>query len=352
MFTFIWQRLIIGGLSMLVVISLISAVMYMAPVDAASLQFGHQNNEQSVLAFKQINYLDRPLWVQVFYYLCDLSPLQWVDKTDARLTKYKYYRVYGNENRCLIIKMPYFRESFVTRRPVADLLKASIPRTLILGCASIIIAVLIGVSLGVLAAMKKDSIIDYVFQGVCTAIYAVPSYVSAIVLSLVFGFILYDYTRLPVQGSLVEYNDFGELEYRWRNLILPALALGLRPVSQLFLITRTSLLDVMQMDFVRTARSKGLPYLKVLTDHVFPNSLNPIMTTVSSWFASMLTGAFFVEYVFNYRGMGDLSIQALNQLDIPVILACSVVTIVIFVFISIATDICYALSDPRIKISD
>ena len=116
-------------------------------------------------------------------------------------------------------------------------------------------------------------------------------------------------------------------------------------------MTRAATLDVLEADYVRTARSKGINIVKLIYKHVLPNSINPILTTISSWFASLLTGSFFIEYIFNYKGLGLLTINALNSFDVPLISGCCIVTVSIFVIINFVTDLAYAFFDPRIKLN-
>jgi len=135
-----------------------------------------------------------------------------------------------------------------------------------------------------------------------------------------------------------------------RNLLLPALALGVRPLAIFIQLTRSSLLDVLSLDYVRTAQAKGLASWVVLTRHALRNALNPVLTAVTSWLASLLAGAFFIEYIFNWQGIGKLMIDALTQNDFPVIIGCALTVGSIFVLISILTDWLYAWLDPRVQL--
>ena len=144
--------------------------------------------------------------------------------------------------------------------------------------------------------------------------------------ALVFGYALGEWTGLEIQGSLFVLSDFGEWQVRWRNLVLPALALGLRPVALITQLTRSAMLDVLSQDFVRTATAKGLSQKIVVVKHALRNALNPIVSAISGWFAALLTGAFFVENVFNFKGLGDATVNALLNFDIPVVLGCVLFT--------------------------
>ena len=166
----------------------------------------------------------------------------------------------------------------------------------------------------------------------------------------IFGFLLHDYTNLSVTGSLFEIDDYsGEKKLSLINLILPALTLSLRPLSIITQLTRNSLIDVLSMDYIRTATSKGLSKFKVLFKHALVNALNPVITSISGWFASLLAGSVFVEYIFGWNGIGKELVNSLNNLDVPVVMGIVLLVSLIFVFVNIVVDYLYSIIDPRIK---
>src|SRR5690606_33850072 len=157
-----------------------------------------------------------------------------------------------------------------------------------------------------------------------------------ILFAWIFGFLLHKYTDLKMTGSLYELDNFGEaLHVKWKNLLLPALVLGIRPLAVIIQLMRNSLLEVFGQDYIRTARAKGLSEFKVVKNHALKNALNPVVTAVSGWFASMLAGAVFVEYVFGWNGLGKEIVNALNTLDLPVIMGAVLVIATIFMVINI-----------------
>lgn len=161
-------------------------------------------------------------------------------------------------------------------------------------------------------------------------------------------------TGLAMYGSLVEpvvteNGDVYEL-YRWRNLILPTIALGIRPLAIVLQLTRSSMLEVMNQDYIRTAKAKGLSNYKVLVRHALKNALNPVITALSSWFGSMLAGAVFIEEVFSWNGIGKEVFEAVFYDDLPVVIGSVLVISSIFVFLNILVDIVYGILDPRIRI--
>lgn len=350
MIRFIINKLMLIVLSILGVTTVIGFIIYQAPVDPAKLQFGQQADSESVQLLRKKYYLDRSFQEQVFRYLEDLSPIQWVNSDDPRIPDYSLISKKEFSSSTLILKLPYFRRSYGTGEKVSDMIMEAIPATALLGFCSMLIAAFFGLFLGIIAALKRDHWVDQWIISFTTLFYSIPSYISAILLAIVFGYWLQDYTHLPIQGSLVGLDDHGNEVIDFRKIILPSFALGLRPIAMIAQMTRTSLIDAYAANYCRTAKANGITESRILFKHIFPNALNPIITTMSGWMASLLTGAFFVEYVFNYKGMGDLTIQSLNQFDIPVVLACCVTTVSIFVIMNVVADVLYAVVDPRIKI--
>ena len=181
---------------------------------------------------------------------------------------------------------------------------------------------------------------------------SVPSFFSAILIAWLFGFVLNDLTSLNMTGSLYEVDDYGRGSFlQIKNLILPAITLGIRPLSVIIQLCRSSLLEVLGEDYIRTALAKGLNHYIVIFKHALKNALNPLITTVSGWFASMLAGAVFVEYIFGWNGIGKEIVDALNKMDLPVVMGAVLFIALIFVIINILVDIVYAWLDPRIRIN-
>ena len=158
-------------------------------------------------------------------------------------------------------------------------------------------------------------------------------------------------TGLNQTGSLKEVDVFSGPYFEWKNIILPALTLGIRPLAVIIQLTRNSMIDVMQQDYIRTARAKGLNDTKIVISHALRNALSPVITAVSGWFASMLSGAVFIEYVFGWQGLGLRIFEALLNEDMPLVMGSVLFIAIIFVFINVVVDILYGLLDPRIRIS-
>ena len=198
--------------------------------------------------------------------------------------------------------------------------------------------------------MKKNAIIDKIALVFSVLGMSIPSFFAAILNAWIFAFVLAEFTGLNMFGSLYSVDDFGEGEHLdLKNLILPAITLGIRPLAIIVELTRSSLLDVLSQDYIRTAKAKGLSFYKVITKHALKNAMNPVITAVSGWFASLMAGAVFVEYVFDWKGVGVVIVDALEKYDLPVIMGAVLVISVILVFINIFVDIIYGFLDPRVR---
>ncbi len=153
-------------------------------------------------------------------------------------------------------------------------------------------------------------------------------------------------------GSMFTVDDFGRGKYfDLKNLILPALTLGIRPLAIIIELTRSSMLEVLSQDYIRTAKAKGLAQNRIIWRHAMKNALNPVITATSGWFASLLAGAVFVEYVFDWKGLGVVIVTALEKYDFPVIMGSVLFISVILILINIFIDILYGLLDPRVRIA-
>lgn len=328
----------------------IASIIYLAPVDPARLTFGQRADSATVKAKKIELGLDQPLIIQLGKYLNDLSPISIYGDFDTCQKKYGYIKLFGVDEKALVIKAPYLRESYQNGRPVSKILKDAIPKTAILALMSILFATIIGISLGVFAALHQNKWIDNLASIVSIMGYSLPSYVAAMLFALLFGFWLGDISGLNIQGSIFELDDFGKEVIVWKNLILPTLALGLRPVAIITLLTRSTMLDILSMDFIRTAKAKGLSYSTIIIKHALRNALNPIFTAISGWFAALLTGAFFIESVFSYKGLGEVTVNALINFDIPVVLGSVLFTATLFIIINTLADLLYAVLDARVNL--
>ena len=219
-----------------------------------------------------------------------------------------------------------------------------------LAFAAMLFATISGIFLGVLAAVKQNTWLDTssVFASVIGI--SAPSFFMAIVIAYVFGVVLHSYTGLPLTGSWFNIDETnGERYLTLQNLILPAVTLGIRPLAIITQLTRSSMLEVLSQDYIRTAYAKGLSRTQVVFRHALRNALNPVITAITGWFAELLAGAFFVEYIFGWQGIGKVTVDALEKLDYPVVMGSVLFSATIFVMVNILADILYGIIDPRIK---
>lgn len=327
------------------------------PGDPAQMMLGQNEDSQQLAIVKKKYGFDKPVATQYLYYLNDLSLISFHSNLEEDYTylspnKYSATKLFTIGNTTTVLKFPYLRESFTKQgKKVSQVLSETLPNTFVLAVSAIIIAMLLGVTLGVISALKKDSFLDKTIQILSTLGMSVPSFFSAILFAWLFGFVLHKYTNLEMTGSLYELDDFGEnMHIKLKNLILPAIVLGIRPLAVVIQLMRNSLLEVFNQDYIRTARAKGLSEFQIIKKHAIKNALNPVVTAISGWFASMLAGAVFVEYIFGWNGLGKEIVNALNTLDLPVIMGSVLIIALLFIIINIFVDIIYTWLDPKVKL--
>ena len=297
---------------------------------------------------KELN-LDQPKWKQFVLYLNDVSPLCFHTNKEIRTKDLKGIFVGGEKK--VGIKVPYLRRSYQSKREVGSILIQALPGTLLLATAAMIIAIAIGIPLGVLAAVKKNTWVDTSAVFTSIAGISAPSFFMGIIIAYLFGFVLSDWTGLHISGSWFEIDDVtGQKRLSLQNLVLPAFTLGIRPLAIITQLTRSAMLDVLEQDYVRTAYAKGLSKHVVIWKHGLRNALNPVITAITGWFAELLAGAFFVEYIFGWQGIGKITVNALDKLDYPVVMGSVLVSATFFIIINIIADILYGLVDPRVRI--
>lgn len=334
MFAYILKKTAYGLLVMLGVVSLIFVLFNILPGDPARMMLGQNADQESIdLLHKELG-LDKPLGIRYLRYLNDLSPVG-IDHE-------------GN----LGFKLPELGRSYQSDRSVSSILAEAFPNTILLALVSITMAFVLGVLFGSVAAIYKDTWIEKAILLITSLGMSLPSFFAAILIAWIFAFLLADYTGLSMFGSLYGVDDFGRGEYvDLKNIILPAVTLGIRPLSVICELTKSTMKEVLQQDYIRTAKAKGLSMSKIIRNHALRNTLNPVVSSISSWFASLLAGAVFVEYIFDWKGVGVVIVDSLEKYDFPVLMGALIVICIMLVIINILTDIVYAFLDPRIKIA-
>ena len=356
MIGYLLQKIGYAFLTLFGVVTVIFLLFNILPGDPARMMLGQNETAEQVAIVKKKYGFDQPLSKQYAYYINDLSPISlhsankkdYTYFSDKKYTGLKLFNV-GESN--VVIKTPYLRESFQKNgKKVSAVIAETLPNTIVLALSSITIAMILGVFLGIVSAKFKDSWIDKLIQLVSTFGMSVPSFFSAILFAWFFGFLLHNYTGLNMTGSLYEVDDFGNgTKIQWKNLILPAVVLGIRPLAVVSQLMRNSLLEVLSADYIRTAKAKGLSEYTIIRKHALKNAMNPVVTAISGWFASMLAGAVFVEYIFGWNGLGKEIVDALNTLDLPVITGSVIVIASLFIIINIFVDVIYGWLDPKIR---
>jgi len=225
--------------------------------------------------------------------------------------------------------------SYTTRKPVADEILARMPTTFILAFAGVFVAVLIGIPLGIISATKQYSVLDYISTLLALGGVAMPNFWLGLMLILLFSLKL---GWLPSGGG-----------DSWTSYVLPAITLGVGATASFMRTTRSSMLEVIRQDYIRTARAKGAGEGRVVMHHALRNAMIPVITVIGLQIGTLLGGAVVNETVFSLPGLGTLMINAINQKNEPVVLGCLITFAIIFSLVNLLIDILYAFIDPRIK---
>lgn len=298
---------------------------------------GFQANEDALRIVEERYHLNEPLYVQYGYYLRDLVTLNW-------------------------------GTSPITTRPVAEDIRTYLPNTIELSAAAMLLAIVIAVPLGIVSATHRNGVGDHLARLLALFGVAAPGFWVAMILQLIFyyqlgwvedpggrlsnavsrshpvdmvtGFLMID---AAVTGNWIAFRDALE------HLILPAITLALPLVALISRMVRSSMLEVLRQDYVRTARAKGLTEGIVITRHAFGNAIIPTVTVVALSFGWLLTGAVVTEVVFYWPGIGQYAVGAVMSFDFPAIIAFTAISATIFVLVNLLADLAYAYLDPRVR---
>lgn len=352
---YILKKLFYGGLVLLGVVVLVF-FLFQGFGDPSRLVMGQSGDSTTQSNIRKELYLinekgeNIPKVKQFLHYLNDVSPIAVHSRKEIEQKNLHGFFIGGETT--LAFKTPYLRKSYQTKRDVWSILMQALPGTLILAVAAMFIATAIGIPLGVIAAVKQNTWLDTsaIFSSIVGI--SAPSFFMGIIIAYLFGFLLSDWTGLHISGSWYDIDDVtGEKRLTLQNLLLPAITLGIRPLAIITQLTRSAMLDTLDQDYIRTAYAKGLSKRRVIWKHGLRNALNPVITAVTGWFAELLAGAFFVEYIFGWQGMGKVTVDALEKLDYPVVMGSVLIAAAFFILINILADILYGVVDPRVKIN-
>lgn len=311
MLSFAIRRLALAVPTLLVMLTAIFILVRLVPGDAAVVILGDQATEVSLQALRKELGLDQPLYLQYLSFLGDV--------------------ITGN-----------LGNSLNTGRPVIDEVLLVLPLTIELTIAAVFVGVTFGLPLGTLAAVYRNNWFDYVGRLISLIGLSFPAFVSGILLLLVFAIQL---GWLPVISS----GGGGSFWERAYSLILPAMNLGLIMMAYVMRITRSSILEVVGEDYIRTARAKGVRPFGLLMKHTMRNALIPIVTVIGLYFGTLIGNSVLTEIVFNRPGLGRLILGALNTRDYTLLQGLMIVFASCVVVVNIITDLTYGLIDPRVR---
>jgi peptide/nickel transport system permease protein len=343
-----FTRRILYGILVMIGVVIVVFFLFQGFGDPSRLIMGQTADAATQENIRKELYLDQPRWKQFFLYMNDVSPIA-VHSSEEIESKKLEGLFFGGDTK-VAIKTPYLRRSYQSKRDVWEILMEALPGTILLAFSSILIAIAIGIPLGVLAAVKRGTWMDT--SAIFTSILGIsaPSFFMGIIIAYVFGFVLSDYTGLHMTGSLFDTDPFEGRQLQLQNLILPAITLGIRPLAIITQLTRSSMLDVLNQDYIRTAYAKGLSRSAVVWKHALRNALNPVITAITGWFAELLAGAFFVEYIFGWKGIGKVTVDALEKLDFPVVMGSVLISSFFFIIVNMMADLLYGVVDPRVRL--
>lgn len=308
---FILQRLVLLLPSLLVPLFLVFVLLHLAPGDPAAVMLGADATAERIAALREQLGLNEPFVVQLVVWLKQMATLD-------------------------------LGESIFLRMPVTQAILQRVEPTLILTLYALIIAVGIGMISGVVSAVNRNGPADQVAMGVAMLGVSMPEFWFGLMLILLFAV---EFRPFPVAGYIPLERGFWQCLW---SLTLPALSVGLVQAAFIARITRSSMLDVLGEDFIRTARAKGLPGHIVIARHALKNALMPIITAIGITFAVLMGGAIAIEIVFNIPGVGRLLINAVSRRDYPVIQGIVLFMALTFIIVNLLVDVLYSLVDPRV----
>ncbi|MGY0506009.1 ABC transporter permease [Luteimonas sp. e5] len=311
MIPFLLKRLGFSALTLICVLTLVFMLIRILPGDPALMILGEQASAASIAALRESLGLDQPLHVQYVQFLS--SALR------------------GN-----------LGNSMITGRPVSDEILAVLPYTIELTIAALTLGVALGVPMGIWGAVRRNHFPDYLVRFISLIGLSVPAFVAAIILLMIFAIQL---RWFPVISA----GTGDTIIDRFRQMALPALALALIMMAYITRVTRSAMLEVLNSDFVRTARAKGASQAAVIWKHALGNCMIPITTVVGLYLGILIGNSVLTEIVFSRPGLGKLILSSLAQRDYPLLQGMIVVYTLIVIVVNLLTDLTYGLLDPRVQ---
>jgi peptide/nickel transport system permease protein len=314
---FLLRRLLQAVVVILGVVLIMFVLGQMVPGGEARSVLGPKATPPAIAHFNHIYGFDQPLWVQFWHYILGLIWPFW---------------------------HPNLGYSFKNNQPVTAAIAKALPKTLVLVGISTIFALVVAIPLGILQVVRRNKPIDYGLTGFAFVLYAMPDFLIGTILIVVFAF---DLEVLPVAAP--SSNSVVGILQDPRAMVLPVLTLASTSVAAFSRYMRSSMMDALTEDFVRTAKAKGASSKRVLYGHALRNAIIPIITLLGLALPAIVGGAVITETLFNYPGMGLLAVQAAENTDIPLLLGTTLVATVATVVGSLLADVLYAVADPRIR---
>jgi len=356
MIKYIIKRLIFGFFVIYGAVTIIFFIFHALPGNKGLQHLPKNVSKEDIAHLEKIYGLDKSIGEQYFMYLSDLSPISVLDLSPSNQKEYAYTKLFSTgKNTALVLKAPYLRRSRTDGEKVSEKIKTRFWDTFWLAITAIFFSSVIGIVIGLYAALHHNKFSDHILVISSVIGLSMPSFVAGSLLGLILAVTLKDVTGLELTGALVETNlnpNTGEIEstIELKNLILPALTLGIRPLAVIVQLTRSSMLEVLSQDFIRTAKAKGLSNSKIILRHALPNALNPVITAISGWLAWLMAGTLFVEIIFGWNGLGHMIYQAVVSSDFPLVMGSVIIVSIIFIFVNILVDILHAITDPRVRL--
>lgn len=309
-----------------------------------------QKNQQPTSTEKLIEPLNRAGGMLVRYvdFINNLSPVGYTSSTELFEAWNVLVSIRTGEGE-LALKWPYLGISMHDRRPVGDMILDGLPETLILVLSSLLCTGLISIPLGVIAAKARQGWLDRFVRVLNAFGLAIPSFVAAMFLAWSIGYMMNDFFGLPVTGNLFVYNVYlQQEELILAHLILPMLALSVRPICVSTQLMRSSMVEVLDHNYIRTARAKGLPEYKVLLKHALVNALIPVFGAFTGWLSALMAGAMFVEFVFGFKGIGSLLLSAIEHQDFTVITGVTLLIASVYVITDEVVKVIIVFLNPKL----
>lgn len=340
------------------VVLIVYFIFSLIPADPSVKMLGQRADNETRNIINHDFSLDQPHYVRFLIYLNDLSPIsvynRKVKHSPIYLDPLKYKKAfklfYFGADKAIVVKWPYLRRSFHNKEDVYTKLISGFTESAVLVTASIAIAVTFGIFLGLIASFKKSTWIGKSIEMFTLIGISFPSFFIAVVIAWSFGFLFHKYTGLNMTGGLYSIDPFTGEYINWKNLILPSMALAFRPMALIIQQTKSLYNMAMSQQFILTARAKGARRVMILINHAWLNTTAPLVLLSKHWLGSMIAAVLFVEFIFEWNGIGKMTVNAIDHSDLPVMMGAVLFISVIYILMKTVSAILYSTIDPRVDL--